>query len=128
MLPMGRKILLQSRATGQNVRVHPNGLIDANGATMPPAQWTIDPSPTGFMRLRNVAHPEHYIALRGGQLVNGTGGPFCELKAYLVGPNVYALRSAHEDLGERQGWGKTWPGQRKKEQTLSSVAAMGLHF
>jgi len=66
---------------------------------MEPATWIIDPSLTGFLRLRNVAQSNYYLALRGGQLTWGEGGPFCEFRAYLVGKNVYCLRSAHEDLG-----------------------------
>lgn len=74
MLPAGRRLIIKSRVTNHNIRMHPNGSVDAMGHEMPPAQWTISPSATGFLRLQNVAHPQHYLAIRGGQVTFGESG------------------------------------------------------
>jgi len=95
-LPVGHRILLTSRATGRNVRIHGDGRIDALGEQGPRAQFEVAPSTNGMLRLQNVENPNFFLSIHNGRVWGGEGGPHCEFQAFVVGPNVFALRSARD--------------------------------
>lgn len=73
MLPAQRNVHLCNVASGKNLRMLPNtDVIDFKGGNAAPTQWAIDPSPTGFLRLRNLGSPGKYLAIRDGKLTSGT--------------------------------------------------------
>jgi len=72
------------------------------------ARFTVEPSPAGFLRLRNVGDPSNYLAIRGGVVCNGKGGKFCELSVFR-NEGRWCFRSVHAD----EGIGITPDGQPK---------------
>jgi hypothetical protein len=72
LLPRGRQIHLCSVSSGKNLRMMPGSFqLDGKGGPNAPTKFIIDPSPTGFLRLRSVANPDRYLAIRGGELTTG---------------------------------------------------------
>jgi hypothetical protein len=63
--------VLHSTHSGKNLRINPNGTVDAKGGNGPLVKFVIDPSPNGYLRLKSAAHPAMYLAIRDGQLTAG---------------------------------------------------------
>jgi hypothetical protein len=71
LLPAETTLVLVNQASQHSIRILDGGRVDALGARGPYARFQVDPSPTGFLRLRNVHNPARYLAIRGGQVTSG---------------------------------------------------------
>ena len=72
LLPAETTLVLVNQASKHAIRILDGGRVDALGARGPYARFMVDPSPTGFLRLRNVHNAARYLAIRGGQVTSGT--------------------------------------------------------
>lgn len=65
------KVMFRSRSSGKFLRIIDGGLVDAKGNHDNYSKFIVDPSPRGYLRLRNVHNGERFLALRGGQATSG---------------------------------------------------------
>ena len=98
-MPAGATITLTNVVTGKNLRIKKDGSVDALGGNGPWAKFVVDPSPSGYLRLRSVGEPTHYLALRGGEASCGRGGPNCQLSVFRSGDGAHCFRHAARDEG-----------------------------
>ena len=69
--------------------------------------------------------PTRYLALRGGQLTAGKGGPFCELSAFCVGKDLFVLRNRSLDQGDCSTTTTTTTLRPAQPCALSNVRGCG---
>lgn len=103
-LLVGARVVLRSVATGRSLRIDKDGKVCGNGGRGKWAQFVVMPGrDVGHVRLQNVGCPQHYVAIREGQLCHGAGGPFCELAPVWqrndAGTPLVSLRAVAEPGG-----------------------------
>jgi len=76
LLQHGQKVHFDNVHTGRNLRIKPNGQIDAQGGNGRPATWTVHAHGSHFKFKNGVGH---FLAIKGDSVCGGQGGRFCEL-------------------------------------------------
>jgi len=91
----GNRICLKSMASGKQLRIKRNGMVDGNGQFGEFAQFEVLRTAIDRCKLRNVANPSAYLRIneRGELDGAGTGGRWTEFTIVNHGGHVYSFQS-----------------------------------
>ena len=98
-LKNGNTVFLTSKATGQNLRVHPDGRVDGHGGEGKLAQWTVHRVDKDTVKFENKNNGNWLRIEKDGDLNGlGKGGPLTEFKLIKhKDDREISLRSAHHE-------------------------------